>query len=98
MKADARGWFSASRVSLYLFTTGALPFAIIQFGFYSVGMCDPAPLLALIWLGLLCSAGTVFGLYAVYSTKETIRGMTIPVVATLLNLAGVFVPLWLLPM
>ncbi len=83
-------------IAFVLLGIGALPIGAIECGLYRVGMCDPAPLLALIWLGLFSLVGTGFGIYSLYRAEAHGGRIAIPALAALLNLSGLLFPLWLL--
>jgi hypothetical protein len=59
-------------------------------------MCDPAPFVALAWLGAFSLVGSGFGLYALYRAEAQGRGRFVSVLAAVLNLSGLFVCLRLL--
>jgi hypothetical protein len=88
--------FSSTKLAFGLLVVGALPSAAIQSGLYRVGMCDPAPLLALLWLGAFSLTGTGFSLYSIWRAEARGGPLTAPLLAALLSLAGIFFPLFLL--
>jgi hypothetical protein len=97
-KIDKRNRSStiATGIAFSLLVLGVLPVAAIQSGLYQVGMCDPAPLLSLVWLGACGVAGTGFGGYSVYRVESLDRRMLFPILAAILNIAAFFIPVLLL--
>lgn len=83
-------------IAFALLAIGALPIGAIEGGLYHFGMCDPAPLLALLWLGFLSLVGTGFSIWSVYRVEAQGGRIAFPVLAALLNISGLFTPLWLL--
>src|SRR5712664_2243141 len=95
-KSSRRTFLKPAGIAFSLLGVGVLPIAAIQFGFYQSGMCDPAPLLALVWLGLLSLFGTGFAMWSIYRAESQGGRIAIPVLAALLNVSGFLLPLWLL--
>lgn len=98
MNADpqSKRRLSPTSLAFSLLIVGALPVAAIQSGLYRVGMCDPAPLLALLWLGTFSLAGSGFSLYSMWRAEAQGRALAAPLLAAFLSLAGIFLPLFLL--
>ena len=91
-----RTFLKPAVIAFSLLGVGALPIAAIESGFYQRGMCDPAPFLALVWLGLLSLFGTGFAIWSIHRAESQGARITIPVLAALLNVSGFLLPLWLL--
>jgi len=85
----------ATGIAFSVLVLGVLPVAA-QSGLYQVGMCDPTPLLSLVWLGACGLAGTGFGVYSAYRVESLDRRMLFPILAAIFNIAAFFIPVWLL--
>jgi hypothetical protein len=83
-------------IAFALLSLGALPIGAIECGLYRVGMCDPAPLLALVWLGSLSVIGAGFAMWSLYRAEAQGGQIAVPILAALLNFSGLLFPLWLL--
>ena len=83
-------------IALASLSLGLLPIGTMVCGHYQAGMCDPGPLLALIWLVLCSMAGSGFAMFSLWRAQSQGRRIALPILAALLNLLAWFIPLWLL--
>ncbi len=94
-KPSHRRRLGPTHIALALLSLGVLPIGAIGCGLHSVGMCDPSPLLSLVWLATLSMVGFGFAMYSLWREQGEGR-IAAPILAALLNLLGWFIPLWML--